>query len=186
MLKGVDVLLALGLLRHPAGGWTVRSLAEELKLPPASVQRSLERLAATPVLDGHRRRVNVAACERLLTDTLPFVVPVTLGGETRGLPTAWAAPPLADQLAEAGQPPVWPDPHGEVRGLSVAPLHPGVVALARADSEMHELLALVDGIRLGDARVRGLAGELLRERIHPTPQARRESRRSSFPGSTRS
>jgi hypothetical protein len=165
VLKGVDIVVVLGLLRRPPDPWTVRVLADELKLPPASVQRSLDRLAATPVLDARRRRLSIGASEDLLMDALPFVVPGSLGGETRGLPTAWAASPLAERLASAGQPPVWPDPHGEARGLEVEPLHPGVVGLARADPEMYELLALVDGMRLGDARVRELAGGLLRDRI---------------------
>jgi hypothetical protein len=30
---------------------------------------------------------------------------------------------------------------------------------------MYEMLALVDGVRVGDARVRGVAKELLRERL---------------------
>jgi hypothetical protein len=172
VLKGVDVAVVLGLLRRPAGPWTVRGLAQELQLPPATVQRSLERLAATPAFDAHRRRLRAAGAEELLLTALPFVVPATVGTETRGTPTAWAAAPLVQMLGNAGQPAVWPASDGAVRGLAVEPLHPAVVGLARADPGMYELLALVDGIRLGDARVRELARGLLRDRIHDdTPGA---------------
>ena len=41
MLKSGDLVVLLGLLRRPAGDWTVRSLAGELRLPPATVQRAL-------------------------------------------------------------------------------------------------------------------------------------------------
>lgn len=166
MLRSVDLVVLLGLLRNPAGKWTVRSLAGELYLPPATVQRALERLAVVRVFDAGRRRVNVGACEELFVHALRFVAPVVVGGETRGLPTAWAAPPLVGHLSGNDDlPPVWPDPLGEVRGLEVEPLHPRIVSLAQADAEMYELLALVDGLRVGDARVRALAVRLLREWI---------------------
>jgi hypothetical protein len=173
MLQGVDLVVLIGLLRHRAGGWTVRSLAEELHLPPATVQRALERLAAVRVFDTARRRVNIGACEKLFVHALRFIVPSLVGGETRGVPTAWAAAPLAGQLAGKDDlPPVWPDPHGEVRGLELQPLHPSVVSLAHADAQMYELLAMVDGLRVGDARVRKLAARLLSEWILAAPGAK--------------
>jgi hypothetical protein len=173
MLQSVDLVVLLGLLRHSAGDWTVRSLADELHLPPATVQRALERLAVVRVFDAGPRRANVGACEELFVHALRFVAPAVVGGETRGLPTAWAAPPLVGHLAGNDDlPPVWPDPLGEVRGLEVQPLHPRIVSLAQADAEMYELLALVDGLRVGDARVRALAIRLLREWILAAPRAR--------------
>jgi hypothetical protein len=169
-LKGVDFLVLLGLLRHPAGDWTIRSLADELRLPSASVQRSLERLASVGVFEARKRRVHVGACEDLFLYGLRFVAPTMVGGETRGLPTAWAAPPLVDRLAAGDElPPVWPDPHGDVRGLEVQPLHPRVVSLARADAEMYELLALLDDMRVGDPRVRSLAVSLLLDWLREAP-----------------
>ena len=173
VLREVDIVVLLGLLRHSAGGWTVRSLAKELGLPSASVQRSLDRLAATPAFDARRRRVSLGACEELFDHALRYLAPATAEGETRGLGTSWAVAPLSEHLALGSElPPVWPDPHGELRGLEVRPLHPAVVPLARADPQMHELLALIDALRMGDTRTRGLAVELLRARIHTSPAAR--------------
>jgi hypothetical protein len=169
----VDIVVLLELLRRPAGGWTVRSLAMDLRLPSASVQRSLERLGATPAYDAGRRRVSMWGCTELFEHALRFIAPVVRGGETRGLATSWAAPPLSQHLAAVDELPlVWPDPLGEQRGLEIQPLHPAVVSLARADPEMYELLALIDGLRVGDTRTRKLAAELLRERIRASPAAR--------------
>ena len=169
-MKGVDLLVLLGLLRHRVGSWTVRSLAEELRLPSASVQRSLDRLASVGVFDARKRQVHVGACEDLFVYALRFVAPTVVGGETRGIPTAWAAPPLVERFAASNDlPPVWPDPHGDVRGLEVQPLHPRVVSLANADAEMYGLLALIDGLRVGDARVRSLAVSLLLEWVREAP-----------------
>lgn len=86
--------------------------------------------------------------------------------KTRGIPTAWAALPLADELAPPSDlPPVWPDPEGRQRGIAVAPLHPSVPKLARRDRDLVERLALIDAIRMGDARIRGLATKLLSTRL---------------------
>jgi hypothetical protein len=62
---------------------------------------------------------------------------------------------------------VWPDAHGRHRGIGVTPLHPAVPELARRDPDLAQRLALVDAIRMGDARVRGLAIELLAQRLAP-------------------
>ena len=95
-----------------------------------------------------------------------YVFPPQICGESRGVPTAWAGPPLVSMLAEAdGLPPVWPDPEGDRRGIALEPLHSSVPRLARHDPRLGEALALVDGIRIGDARVRGLATELLSDRL---------------------
>jgi hypothetical protein len=50
----------------------------------------------------------------------------------------------------------------------VRPLHASVVEAARRDQELGERLALVDAIRLGDARIRGVASELLVDRLRTT------------------
>jgi hypothetical protein len=47
----------------------------------------------------------------------------------------------------------------------VVPLHDAVPELAREDPWMYEALALVDGVRVGDARVRGLAQDLLQAQL---------------------
>jgi hypothetical protein len=162
-----DVLSLLGLLRHGSKPkWTVRSLARELRIPHSSLQRSLARLGETPAYDAMRGRINSSATMELFEHALPFVAPASLGAPTRGVPTAWAVLPLSDAIgAVSDLPPVWPSSTGEVRGRAVKPLHPAAISLATSDPWMYEMLALVDGVRVGDARVRGVAKELLRERL---------------------
>jgi len=73
---------------------------------------------------------------------------------------------LAGELAPQNDlPPVWPYPHGRQRGIAVAPLHPALPGLAQRDPDLAERLALVDAIRMGDARIRNLAAELLGQRL---------------------
>jgi hypothetical protein len=165
VLKGEDIVVLLKLTADPPS-WTVRSLEAELGIPRSVIQRSLVRLEQAALLEQGRRRANNGRAEEFLIHGLRYVFPPVRGGETRGVSTAWAAPPLQDKLADSGElPPVWPDPLGSVRGIALEPLHDSAPVISRRDPAVAEMLALTDGIRLGDARVRGLAEELLRARL---------------------
>jgi hypothetical protein len=82
------------------------------------------------------------------------------------MPTAYAAPPLRERIADGGDPPpVWPDPHGTVRGLTLEPLHRAAPGAARRDSELYTLLILIDALRDGRARERQMAERELTARL---------------------
>jgi hypothetical protein len=169
MLKGEDIVVLLKLADAP-GEWTLRSLEAEIAIPRSVIHRSLVRLAGAGLFDARRRRVNASQAQEFLVHGVKYVFPAVLGGETRGIATAWAAAPLAGELAPQGDlPPVWPDAMGNDRGIALAPLHECAPEIARRDAALAERLALVDALRLGDARVRGLAAQLLRARLSPTP-----------------
>lgn len=165
VLNGQDVVVLLKLAGH-GEKWTLRSLEAELGLSRAGVHRSLQRLNAAGLYDLERRRANISQAEEFLVHAVKYLFPPEMNGETRGVPTAWAAAPLAGELGpQSDLPPVWPHPHGRQRGISVAPLHPAVPGLTQRDPGLSERLALVDAIRMGDARVRGLAAKLLSQRL---------------------
>ncbi len=85
---------------------------------------------------------------------------------SRGMPTLYAAPPLNNKILSSSEPPpVWPDPEGEVRGLSLSPLFRSVPGAARTDNKLYELLVLVDAIRAGRARERNIAVTVLKKRL---------------------
>lgn len=165
VLSGQDIVVLLKLAGQDEP-WTVRSLEADLEIPRAGVHRSLQRLSAAGLYDLKRRRTNLSQAEEFLVHAVKYLFPPELSGETRGTPTAWAAQPLSQELApQSDLPPVWPDPDGRQRGIALAPLHPAVPQLARRDPELGERLALIDAIRMGDARVRSLATKLLGQRL---------------------
>jgi hypothetical protein len=96
-----------------------------------------------------------------LRAAVKYLFPAVRGSETRGVPAAWAASPLKDELADDGLPPVWPHPRGTLRGIALEPLHPTVPDLALRYDGLGRRLALVDAIRAGDARTRRLAEKAL-------------------------
>jgi hypothetical protein len=60
---------------------------------------------------------------------------------------------------------VWPFSKGTARGQSIIPLYKTVPAASQMDSELYELLALSDAVRVGNAREVKLAIEELRKRF---------------------
>jgi hypothetical protein len=169
MLKGEDIVLLLK-LTHQSPDWTVRALEWETTIPKSVVQRSLKRLWQAGLFDRRRRTANVSQTEEFLIHGLKYVFPGSVSGESRGFATAWGAQPLANKLATPPDdvPPVWPSAEGDTRGLALEPLHPSVVEAAERDPLLREQLTLVDAIRIGDARIRGLAADLLIERLSVT------------------
>jgi hypothetical protein len=161
MLKGQDVVVLLRLITQEDHS-TVRQLADATGLDAAGTHRALGRLAEAGLYDSRRGQALNAAAEEFLLHAVKYLFPPRRGPETRGVPTAWAAPPLSSELAETDElPPVWPYRRGTVRGIALEPLHPKVPDLAVRDPAMARWLALVDAIRLGGTRIRRLAEEIL-------------------------
>jgi hypothetical protein len=60
---------------------------------------------------------------------------------------------------------VWPFEQGKVRGVSLSPIYETAPFAAEKDPKLHELLSLVDSLRIGGAREKKLAEAELRKRI---------------------
>ncbi len=165
MLKSQDIVVLMKLVGGEPG-WTFEKLAGEIDLSPSVVHRSLARAQDSGLYDARRKRVDGAALFDFLVHGARYVFPAARSGEARGIPTAWAAPPLVDRLsASAENVPVWPYALGKARGIALEPLHPVVPGAALRDPKLAELLALFDAIRVGNARERGLAIEELGQRL---------------------
>lgn len=146
--------------------WTFEKVAAELDLSPSAVHRSLDRAKQAGLYDARRRAVDRAALFEFLAHGARYVFPAVRQGEARGVPTAWAAPPLSDRLTSSQQNvPVWPHARGKVRGIALEPLHPVVPKAAGRDRQLGEALALFDAIRIGNARERALAAKELSRRL---------------------
>jgi hypothetical protein len=166
MLKSQDIVVLIKLCGLDS--WTFASLGEELGLSPSAVHRSLGRASEAGLYDAGQRRVKASQLNEYLVHGVKYAFPPVMLGEVRGIPTAWAAAPLAGRLAPQNSlPPVWPHPLGRERGIGLEPIHPIVPDAARDDPGFAERLALVDAIRMGDARIRAIAAEELEQRLMP-------------------
>jgi hypothetical protein len=176
-MKPQDVVVLLKLLTSRIQGKGVRQvdLAFSLSLSQSEVHKAFSRAKGSGLLrvDADRRTVGAAQVRRdafleYVVYGLKYVCPARLGEQTRGLATAWALPAVSKGLVVAdGDEPVWPWHNGTTRGPAVEPLYRSVPEAASRDVELHELLAVVDLIRIGRARDRQQAIVLLKQRLAP-------------------
>ena len=111
-------------------------------------------------------RPHIRNLEEFLMHGIQYVFVPERGQLSRGMPTSYACSPLNGSIVESNEPPpVWPDPHGEVRGESFSPLYQSSPIAAKNDAELYELLALVDAIRGGRIREREIAKKELKKRL---------------------
>jgi hypothetical protein len=161
-----DIVVLAKLVSYGAARPPIAQVAGDLALSPSQVHASLKRLERSRLIDAQTGRPLLKAVEEFLIHGVKYAFPVQRGETTRGMPTAYAAPPLRDQIAADGDlPPVWPDPEGKVRGATLEPLHKGAPKAARKDPALHELLALIDAVRDGRVRERQLAEKELSARL---------------------
>jgi len=165
-LKPQDIVILLKLVSLGDRPWSYNVLAVELAMSPSEVHSGVKRAAAARLLDPQRNVPILRALQEFLVHGVKYAFPPDRGPLTRGLPTAYAAPPLNTLIVLPDEPPpVWPDPEGKVRGYAFSPLYPSVPKAAVQDPLLYELLALVDAIRDGRARERELAIKELTARL---------------------
>lgn len=165
-LKPQDLYVVLALLSRaepPASLYP--ELAALTGLAVSAVHASLKRAAASRLVLFQERKPVVlkAALLEFMVHGARYAFPPVQGGVTRGVPTAYAAAPLDELIApSADPPPVWPHGKGTARGLALAPLYPSVPDAALKDARLYAALALLDALRMGQAREREAAQKLLK------------------------
>ena len=167
-LKPQDLMVLLKLLAVGEKSYTYSSLSDALGISSSEVHASIGRARSARLLniENDRPLVIRAALKEFLLHGAKYAFPATLGSPTRGIPTAYAAPPLAALVSQPNElPPVWPDAAGNQRGVTFHPLYPTAPLAARKDRVLYEFLALFDALRGGAARERQLAARLLAERV---------------------
>lgn len=165
-LKPQDILVLLKLLASGERGRLV-DIASELGLSQSEVSLALERAKRAGLLDDAKKKLIKSAMEEFLLHGLKYVYPAEIGMLCRGIPTAHSAPPLAKKIvSNSDDQYVWAHPDGSLRGQAVSPLCEWAPEAARKDPRLHELLALVDALRVGRARERMIAAEELRARLN--------------------
>jgi hypothetical protein len=171
ILKPQDLVVALKLVSLHKKDWTYLLLASELAMSASEINAGIKRAIQARLLSPGKDRDNKpqpvrAALLEFLLHGVRYAFAPDRGEMTLGMPTGWAAQPLSDQIVAAEDPPpVWPDPQGEVRGMTFSALYPTVPRAARQDAVLYELLVLVDGIRGGRAREQKIAAKLLSKRL---------------------
>lgn len=161
-LRPHDVAVVLQLVLTP--GIPYRALAEAVGISQGEAHNAVKRLTMARLVRPDTRVVRVNGLLEFLLSGVPYVFPAAPGIETRGVPTAHAAPPLDAEFPGAA-PVVWPAVNGEHRGAAVEPLYAGAPATAVRNRPLYQLLTLVDAMRIGRARERQRAKVLLEKAL---------------------
>ena len=167
-MKPQDVLVVLKLLASEWPG-TFALLGRQLAMSASEAHAAFHRARRAGLIRPDAEVVNKAAVAEFLIHGLKFVLAVNPGRRTRGMPTGFAAPPLANSFRfDPNDPdmPVWPDPDGEVMGLEIRPICRSGPLAAKQDARLYEWLVLADALRgAGRARERELAEGIVRKRL---------------------
>ena len=168
VLKPQDLIVAVKLATSRSKEFTLSSLAVELGTPVANVHGSIRRAEVARLISrssGSLRAIRTSVLEFLIHG-VKYAFPALPGPTGRGMPTSTSAPVFSAYF-EQGQslPTVWPDPHGDLFGPVLLPLHHSVPAAAKTDRLFYDAMALLDAIRTGAARERELAVTMIQELI---------------------
>jgi len=167
-LKPQDVVVALKLVVLRGERLTYAELGKRLKLSQFEAHAAVKRLVAAKLateIEGEVRPI-VATLKSFIYYGAPYAFPPVRGEMTIGFPTAYGVNPLKEKVLFADEnPPVWPSAEGTTRGMTLLPLYEKAPLAAVEDKALYEMLSLFDALRIGAARERLLATELLEERF---------------------
>ncbi len=164
-LKPQDLFVLLKVSAHPPQRWTYAALGATLAMSASETHASVQRAVASDLAVTQGRGQWSPVRPHLLELVLHgarYVWPATVGPVKRGVPTAFGADPLAGRLNVApGEAPVWAHPEGSAKGPTLSPIYRTAPQAALGDPRLHRLLALLDALRMGRARERRLAADMM-------------------------
>jgi hypothetical protein len=168
VLKPQDLAVAMKLVTLKGNWLPYAALGETMRLSRFESHAAIQRLAAAGLIveiEGPPQVV-IAALRSFVIFGARYAYPPVRGGLTIGFPTAQASPAVRNLISVSDeQVTVWPHPEGKIRGQSLLPLYVSLPLAAQEAPAFHELLALFDLLRIGQARERGIAQKILEERL---------------------
>lgn len=129
--------------------YTQMELAQTLYMSQSEISSSISRSVYAGLLFKKEKRL-IANYFDFIKYGLAVVFPQHPGAIVRGTPTAHSAPLAAEIMSDEKF--VWPYAKGRARGQSIIPLYPSVNQAIVLDSNLYEILALMDAVRAGRAR----------------------------------
>lgn len=163
-MRPQDIAVLLKIIAYGQQPWLQADIAGALFMSQSEMSKSLKRSKYAGLLDDNARKVRVLALMDFLEKGIAYVFPQRPGEMVRGVPTAHSAPPL-NEIIDSQEKYVWPSARGSERGLAILPLYKTIPDAVRFDFNLYEMLALVDAIRVGNAREKKIAISELRKRI---------------------
>lgn len=172
MLSAPDIASLLYLHLHPADPYS--AMAERLGISKSTAHGSVQRLIKNRLVHRSARAMGTVAQGPAL-DFLSYGVPYAFAPNivpvARGVVTGLRALDGGGMNSFAGASAlVWPSKLDDQMGVGIEPLVPAAPDIVHRDPPLYRMLAIVDALRVGDAREREVAREALqREFTLSTP-----------------
>src|SRR6266513_2443827 len=116
--KSLDIVVLLRLVADSQPK-TYAELSQELGISASEIHAAVKRCTAAGLIGQESRKPLRKPVEDYLLHGVRYAFPARRGPLARGVPTAYAAPPLASQVHSEDLPPVWPDPEGQIKGFAI-------------------------------------------------------------------
>jgi len=159
-----DIVVLLKIISYGDEPWLQKPMSIDLVISQSELSKSMTRSKNAGLLDDTGRKVRRLALMDFLESGITYVFPQQPGPLVRGVATSHSASPLNEQI-KSDENFVWPSAKGKVKGQAITPLYKSVPEAALNDPKLHELLALVDAVRVGNSREKKLAVSELKKRI---------------------
>ena len=148
------------------GDFYLKDIADSIGISRSEVSESVGRSVVAGLIAADKKTVLRGNLFEFLVHGIKYVFPQMPGAVVRGIPTAHSAFPLKEIIV-ADDIFVWPFFEGIVLGQSIQPLYNSVPEACLKDSQLYEMIALVDSLRVGKTREKLFAKEELKKRLCP-------------------
>lgn len=172
VIRPQDIVILLKRITPSGRVMNGKELAESLGMSPAEVSLSMARSRNARLTDSSNS-INLLSLKEFLIHGIRYCFPVQPGRLVRGVVTGSSASPINDLLVPNGELYVWKDPAGTERGQAITPLYPSVTEAVKKDLALYELLSIVDSLRIGRAREREVATDVLSKKFDEYAKARK-------------
>lgn len=164
-MRPQDILVLLTIALKNDQAWRNIDISRKLNLSQSEVSESIYRSVVAGLIDINKKLQKNNLVDFIIYG-LKYVFPVIPSGIQRGVPTAHSAKPLNHIILSSDNSTlVWPYAEGNTQGQGIQPLYPTVPEIALADKQLYELLALIDSIRIGNAREHNTAVVEVKRRL---------------------
>jgi hypothetical protein len=165
LIRPSDIAALLFLSAHP--GEPYGQMAAVLGVSKSTAHKAVSRLIQLGLaVKDDDARIHIEAEQAIeLLRVIRYVFPSVQSERARGIPTGLAALSETPSAHESGVTMVWPSRLGSAVGVGVQPLIPNAPDIAFRDPELYRLMAIVDALRLGDARDREAATVALHQAL---------------------
>jgi DNA-binding Lrp family transcriptional regulator len=151
-MRPQDIVVLLKMITLHNKKWTYAEIANALQLSETEVSFAMERNKLAGLVNPDKNKVNKLALREFLIYGVKYVFPPQIGYSARGIATAHSAPPVNQYITKGNEHYVWKYYKGTKRGNTILPLYNKVPKIVEEDTELYELLTIVDTLRIGKKR----------------------------------